>query len=780
MIGARIRRREDRALLTGGGKFLDDVAPADTLELAFARSIHAHASLLSVDTGMASRAPGVALAFAGGDMGTMALVPEISRPGACRIPRPILAAERARFVGEAVAAVVARSRYQAEDAAERVTIEYEPLSAVMSIDDALRGDLPALHEGAGEDGNVIFQERFENGAVDDAFAAAAAVVERTFRSPRFTAAPIEPRGVLAVPERSGLVLWSSTQIPHILQESLVELLGIREVVVRCPDIGGGFGQKAHVFPEEIAVARAALELGQPVRWLEDRRENLIAATHAREQLVHARAAVDRGGKLLALEAEVYSDVGAYAIYPWGQVLEALGTPMIIPGPYDLPAYRYRTHSVATNKAPQGAYRGVGLPVAAFVHERLMDLLAAEVDADRATIRRTNLIAPSRFPYRTASGLRYDSGRYQAALDLALELVGYDSFAEEQRAASKAGRRLGLGFACYVEWTGTNSETYRARGMRTVRGYDAARVALAADGTFSAWTSCPAIGQGTATTFAQVVAEHLGVPVDLVRIQPLDTEQAPKGSGTFASRSAISAGGALISVAAKLRQRMAALAADRLEARVQDIDFDQCGAFVRGSPSARVAFSDLQAAARGDALDLAEPYDPEQTAYPYATHACRVEVDPVTGQVGILRYVVVEDCGPEINPIVVEGQVHGATAQGVGGALYESIRFGPEGQPLTASFLDYPLPGSCELPHLTVEHLETPAPDLRAGHKGVGEGGTLAPGPAIANAVAHALGAQIDSLPITPETVVRLARRQVRSENPRSPLASPDDTRVNAA
>jgi carbon-monoxide dehydrogenase large subunit len=750
VIGRRVRRREDRELLTGAAGFLDDRISAEVLQIAFARSGHAHARLTGVDCAVAARMPGVVLAFSAQDLDVPALVADLARPGARRIERPILATDRARFTGEPIAAVVAANRYLAEDAAEQVAVQAEPLAAVTTIEAAMEPGSPALHPG---DGNVIFDENYESGDVDGAFEVAAAVIERTFRTPRYSAAPIEPRGVLAIPEPDRLVVWSSTQIPHILEEALRGLLGIERVSVRCPDIGGGFGQKAHVFPEEVATAWAALHLDRPEGWAEDRVENLVSATHAREQLVRAKAAADARGRLLAIEAEVYCDVGAYAIYPWGQVLEALGTPTILPGPYELEAYRYRTHSVSTNKAPQGAYRGVGLPVAAFVLERLMDLIAAELGLDRAEIRRRNYIPPERFPYRTVTGLRYDSGRYRSALDLALERIGYTDFSEERRRAHSAGRRIGIGFASYVEWTGTNSETYRQRGMRNVRGYDAGRVALNSDGRFSVWTSCPALGQGVATTFAQLVADRLGVPLELVRTELLDTEQAPRGSGSFASRSAISAGGALIAVATQLRERLVELAADALEARPDDIVLDGGRAAVRGSPGAAMSFSELAALAQPGQLDLAEHYDPEETAYPYATHACVVEADVSTGAVEILRYVVVEDCGPEINPLVVEGQVHGATAQGIGGAIWEALRFGEDGQPLTASFMDYLLPGACELPALEVEHLETPAPGLRGGFKGVGEGGTLAPGPALANAVADALGVEVNELPITPERLV---------------------------
>ncbi len=731
---------------------MDDLQIEGVLHLAFVRSEHAHATVRGVDLSAAAQAPGVSLAFGAEELsGVGALVPELKRPGAVRVERPVLVRERARFVGEPVAAVVAESPYLAEDAAEAVAIDYEPMAAIASIEDALNPELPALHGGH----NVIFREEREQGDVASAFASADVVVERTFRNPRYSAAPMENRGVLAVPDGDGLLLWSGTQIPHILEETLADLLGLEgRVRVRCPDIGGGFGQKAHVFPEEIAVGWAAMKLGRPVKWVEDRRENLLGSAHAREQTVRARAAADRNGRLLAVDAEVYCDVGAYGIFPWGQLLESLGTPAILPGPYDLRSYRYVTHSLATNKAPQGAYRGVGLPVAAFVHERMMDLLAAELDIDRGEIRRVNFVRSEQFPYATVTGLRYDSGNYEAALDAALEGIGYESFDEQREAAAREGRRLGLGIASYVEWTGTNSKTYIARGMSNVRGYDAGRVAVNEDGSVSVWTSCPAIGQGVATTFAQIVAEHLGVPFELVRTELVDTANSPPGSGSFASRSAISAGGALISVAGQVRERILETAARTLEANPADMVIEDGRVGVRGSPAASLSLAEVAAAAEPGYLDIGEPYDPEETAYPYATHACVVEVDEETGHVDILRYVVAEDCGPEINPIVVEGQVHGATAQGIGGTLYESLLYGDDGQAVTGSFMDYLVPTACELPAISVRHLETPAPDLRAGFKGVGEGGTLAPPGALANAVSHALDVEINELPIHPELVLR--------------------------
>jgi carbon-monoxide dehydrogenase large subunit len=743
---------EDGPLLRGRGRFLDDIE-TDALDLVFVRSPLAHARVKGVDATFAARLPGVEFVVTPGDLSDcLELVPDLARPGVSEVPRPLLAGERIRFAGEAVAAVVATSRYTGEDAAEEVVLDLEPLPAVNSVESATAEGATALHEGTD---NVIFHELYETGEVDAAFAEAAVVAERTFRSPRYSAAPMENRGVLAIPTDDALIVWSSTQIPHILQESIEEVLGLPEgyVRVRCSDIGGGFGQKANVYPEEIVVAWAALRLGRAVKWAEDRSENLLAATHAREQLVHARVAADAEGRVLAVDVRVYSDVGAYGAHPWGQILEALGTPSMIPGPYALTRYRYETHAVVTNKPPMGPYRGVGLPVSVIVHERMMDVLAAELSIDRAEIRRRNLIRSDQLPWDTVTGLRYDSGDYAAGLERALEAIGYDDFPERQRAARAEGRALGLGFACYVEWSGTNSETYRERGMTRTRGYDAARLSVNDDGTVSLWTSCPAIGQGSATTFAQIAAQYLGVSPDAIRVEVLDTTDAPRGSGTFASRSAISAGGALTSVAGVLRERLVDLAAAGLEANAADIVVEDGRFGVRGSPSLFMSIGELAKIAEPGALDLGEAYDPPVTSYPYATHACVVEIDPESGAVLIERYVVAEDCGPMINPMIVEGQVHGATAQGIGGALYEALRYGEDGQLLTASLMDYLIPTACEIPELEVHHLETPAPDLRGGWKGVGEGGTLAPPAALANAVGDALGIEVNEFPISLESAL---------------------------
>lgn len=755
MIGHPVRRVEDRPLLTGRGQFVDDIRLPGTLHVAFVRSPIAHARIDGVDTRAARTVPGVATVVTGADV-ALDLVPPITTPGAHSPARPVLGRGRIRFAGEAVAAVAASSRYVAEDAAELVEVGYEPLPVVATAAAALAPGATRLHE---PNGNVLFESELERGDVAAAFEQAAAVVEAEFRNPRCCASPIEPRGVLARFEDGRLDVWSSTQAPHRLRSLLAELLGLElgAVRVRCPDVGGGFGQKAHCYPEEVVVAWLALRLDRPVKWTEDRSENLLASSHARDQSVRVRAAADASGRLLAIEADVVCDTGAYGVFPHGHVLEALGTPAMIPGPYRLPAYRARSRSVATNKCPEGAYRGVGLPVSTLVHERVMDRLARKLGIDRAEIRRRNLVRPEEFPHTTLTHQRYDSGDYGLALDRALRTVGYVRFHAEREAALAVGRRLGLGIASYVEYTGMGSAVFQGRGMVGISGSDGAHVALDGEGRATVWTTLPAIGQGSQTTFTQLVAAELGLSLSSVTVQRSDTGVGQlDGTGTFASRSAISGGGALKAVCAELRRRLLAQAAEELEASESDLQLAAGRVHVAGAPTRGIAVGQLVARAAPDRYRVSATFDPPAVAYPYATHACVVEVDPGTGGVRVLRYAIAEDCGIVINPAIVEGQVHGATVQGIGGALYESVVYDDDGQLLTGSLLDYLLPTSSDLPDLDVEHLEIPAPGSPTGAKGVGEGGTLAPPAALANAVADALGIDIDTLPLTPERVLRFA------------------------
>ena len=749
-IGRRMLRVEDRPLLTGHAEFVDDLTPPGTLHARFVRSPLAHAAIGAIDVTPARELAGVAGAFAAADLDLPPLLPPIENPNAFSPPRPVLAREVARFAGEPVAVVAADSPYVAEDGAELVEVALDPLPVIS--DPVAAAEAPPLHD---HPTNVLFENVVEVGDVDAGLEGAAAVIERTFRNPRYCATPIEPRGILVSPEGDGVRIWASTQAPHKLSAIVAETLGLSRDSTRVTttDVGGGFGQKAHAYPEDVVVAWLALRLRRPVKWIEDRSENLLASSHARNQTLTVRAAVDRDGRLVALDVDVTCDQGAYGVYPHGHILEALGTPAMIPGPYRLGAYRARSRSVVTNKCPEGAYRGVGLPVSAFVHERLMDVLAGELGIDRAEVRRRNLVPATEMPYTSVTHQRYDSGDYRLALERALEAIDYTGFAAEQREALRRGRRLGLGLSCYVEYTGMGSAVFHGRGMVGIAGYDGAWLALDRAGQATLWTTMPSAGQGVATTFAQLTGEALGIEPEDVRIARPDTAVGElDGTGAFASRSAISGGGAILEAAGELRRRLLEDAAERLEAASADLALVGSRVEVAGSPERGIAIAELATQAEEGRYEVGARYDPPLVAYPYATHACTVEVEPESGTVRLLRYVIVEDCGRIINPQIVEGQTHGAVAQGIGGALTESLVYDAEGQLLTASLMDYLVPTAPEVPRLELEHLEIPAPDSPNGAKGVGEGGTLAPPAAIANAVSDALGVEMNELPLTPERV----------------------------
>jgi carbon-monoxide dehydrogenase large subunit len=760
-IGRRMLRVEDRPLLTGHAEFVDDLTFPGVLHARFFRSPVAHATIAGIDLEAARATPGVAGAFAAADLGIGPLRPPVDNAASLTPSRPLLADDVVRFVGEAMAVVVADSPYAAEDAAALIEADLEPLGVL--VDPHVAADAASIH---GLASNVLYDDVTEVGDVEAAFAGAAAVVERTFHNPRYSATPIEPRGVVAAPDGDGLRVWSSTQVPHILAAVTAELLGLEpgQVRVSTPDIGGGFGQKAHAYPEEIVVAWLAHRLGRPVKWVEDRSENLLAASHARDQTVRVRAAVDAEGRLLAIDADVTCDVGAYGVYPHAHLLEALGTPAMIPGPYRLDTYRARARAIATNKCPEGAYRGVGLPVSAFVHERLMDLLAGEIGIDRAELRRRNLVTSGEMPYATVTNQRYDSGDYGLALERALDAIGYEGFAREQRAARAEGRLLGLGISSYVEYTGMGSRVFQARGMIGIAGHEHAWIRLDGDGAATVWTTLPSIGHGLATTFAQLAADAAGLAPEAVRVARADTGVGPgDGTGTFASRSAVCGGGALAVAGDELRRRLLDDAAEHLEAAAADLELAGGRVTVRGSPSLGVSVAELSADAADGRYDVDARFDSAATVYPYATHACVVEVIADTGEVRVLRYVVAEDCGRVINPLIVEGQAHGAIAQGIGGTLHEELHYDEQGQLVTASLLDYLVPTAADLPAMAIQHLEIPAPDSPNGAKGVGEGGTLAPPGAIANAVSHALGTELNELPLTPERVLRaIGRGNTRS------------------
>ncbi|MBI2322752.1 MAG: xanthine dehydrogenase family protein [Chloroflexi bacterium] len=761
LVGTPVRRREDPRLLTGQAQFVDDLHPAGLLHVAFLRSPHAHALIEAVDATPARAVPGVAAVVTSADIAALPLLtPPMDAPD-CLVPgRPLLARDVVRFAGEAVAAVVATSRYAAEDGRDAIAVRYHALSAVGSLA-AARAATVAVH--AARPDNAYYRRTVESGDIAAAFAQADLVIERRFRHPRLAAVPLETRGTVAAYDAAAgaLTLWASTQAPHTLRAAVARMLGLPldQVRVVAAVVGGGFGLKTHIYPEDVLVAWLARHLGRPVKWVADRQEDFLAATHARETEVAMRAAVRRDGVLLGLEATVEGNVGAYAIYPQGPPLSAPGTAAMLPGPYRLRHYRATVVGYATHAPPDGAYRGVGQPVAALVHERLMDLIAQATGLDPADVRRRNLIRDDEFPYTSATGMVYESGQYHALLERTLAALDYAALRREQAALRRQGRYLGIGLACVVEFSAAGSANYRRRGVLAVPGYDAARLVLEPSGRVVVWTSLPAMGQGLETTFAQLVADGLGVSLEQVDVRQTDTAHAPLGSGCFGSRSAIVGGGALHHATAALRERLLAGAAELLEVSAADLELADGAVAVRGVPGKAVAYAEIARAAAaggGPGLVAEGDFDPPAQTFPSACHAAVVEVDVATGQ----GYVVVEDCGPLINPTIVDGQVQGAVAQGLGGALYEEIVYDEHGQLHTGSLMDYLLPGAPEVPALEIDHLATPAPGVPGGFKGVGEGGVIGATPAVANAVADALaplGVEPDELPLTPERLHRWLR-----------------------
>jgi len=757
---------EDPRLLAGQGCYLDDIPLPGLLHAAFARSPHAHAALRSVDTTAARAAAGVELVLTGRDLdGQVApLAPRLEAPGFAGTAWPALPTDRVRFVGEAVAVVAASTAYAAVDGTALVEVDYDPLPAVPDVDTALDSRAARLHPAHAS--NILFESRGGQGDVDRAFAAAAVVLRETFTHARCSAAPLEGRGVIARWEGDALTLWTGSQVPHVFRTGVARAFGLPDARVRVivPDTGGGFGQKMHLMPEDLAVAALARRTGRPVKWIETRRENLAAAAQAREGRVEIEAAADPGGVLLGLRARLWSDAGAYHVYPLTAALEPLGSASILPGPYRTPAYAFHLTALATTKPPLGAYRGVGMTMGAFVMERTMDLLAGRLGLDPAEIRRRNLIPREAYPFTSATGFVYDSGDYPKALEQALTLAAYDRLVRERDEGRARGRLLGIGLACYTEYTGVGSETYRRRGMADVPGHEAARVEMAADGRVTCYVSFPSQGQGHATTTAQLVADQLGVALEAVTVRQPDTDTTPRGTGTFASRGAIAQSGAADAAAGTVRRKLLAIAGDLLEASPADLLLREGRVSVRGMPDRGVSVAEV--ARRASALDALPPgmepglaatqsFDPPGPTFSGAVHVAGVEVDPDTGRVTVREYTVVEDCGPVINPMIVEGQIHGAVAQGIGEALSERLVYEENGQLATGTLMDYALPVAGMLPFFMVGHLETPSPLTPGGYKGMGEGGTIGAPAAIANAVADAmkpLGVAITALPILPATL----------------------------
>jgi aerobic carbon-monoxide dehydrogenase large subunit len=772
LVGARVARREDPRLLTGQASYVDDHRPARMLYAAFLRSPHAHARIRRLDASAALALPGVAAVLTGED------IARSSKPvrAASKTPNvkttsyPPLALGKVRHVGEAVAMVAAESRYVAEDAVERIVIEYEPLPVIRDVESALQPASPVLHEEV--ETNLLVSREFARGDVDAALAGAAVVVRERFRFHRHTPVCMENRGCLAeyATASGALSLRSSAQCPGLVRDVLADLLDIPEHLIRviATDVGGGFGAKASLYPEEIATCVMARRLGRPVKWIGDRREDLLATTHAWDEIVDAELGLNPDGTIVGLRADVTADVGGYSIYPWTAAIEPVQTISFLPGPYRVPTYRGRARGFATNKAPLGPYRGVGRPPAVFVIEGLMDRAARRLGLDPTEIRLRNFIRDEDFPYKSPSGIVWDRSSFTESLRKAREALDYKAARDEQARARAAGRWVGIGIASYVELTGIGSAIPVSPGMPVSTGTEAATIRFDPAGKVTAVFGVASHGQGLETTLAQIVADEVGVPIEDVRVVHGDTDASPYGTGTYASRSLVLAGGAAILAGRSVREKMLVIAGHLLEADPADVTLADGRCAVRGMPDRSVAVRQIARAAYSGAKQLPkglEPgleatrfYDPYYGTASNATHAAMVEIDRATLEVKTLRYVVVEDCGRMVNPLIVDGQVHGGVAQGIGAALLEEIVYDDQGQLLSGTLMDYVVPSACEIPTMEVHHVETPSPVALGGFRGMGEGGTIGAPAAIANAVADALAPlqiEIAELPVTPERLFRL-------------------------
>jgi carbon-monoxide dehydrogenase large subunit len=757
-VGRSIPRVEDPELLAGRARYLDDIPLPGMLEVAFVRSPYAHARMVAIRADAARAEEGVALVVTGDELGDAPeLVTASSRPEAGTWRRPLLPRDRVRYVGEPVAAVVASTRYLAEDACELVEVEYEPLDAVVDPEQALGRDAPLLHEGT--DSNNFAHIEFEHGDVDGAFADAAHVVVKRFHFGRTHAAPLEGRGGIADWSRD-LTVWSSTQMPFLVRSMLAGLYGLPETRVRVlvPAVGGGFGLKVHLYVEEAVLPLLSRLAGAPVKWAEDRYEHLAASGHSKEVVCELELALDEEGTFLAVRGRLVGDGGAHQGHPWTSLIDPLCAAAMLPGIYAIPAVRYEVDAPATNKCPSTAYRGVGWTSGHTAREALIDDAARLLDLDPLELRLRNCL-PDGEPAVSATGCRYDGGSYAQSIRRARELVDYEAFRERQLRLRTEGRYVGVGFSPFVEQGGWAAEIATDMGFPGAGYLDSVAVTVEPDGSVTVSTGLQSNGQGHATVLAQLAADGLGVRPEDVRVVQGDTATTAYSTGSWGSRTAVIAGGSVLRATADVRRKLLQIAANELEASESDLELEDATVTVRGSPNRSLTMAEVAAAAYGarapagvdPSLTATRSYDPPAT-YSNACIACIVEVDADTGRVTIERIVAVEDCGTVLNPLLVDGQVAGAIAQGVGAVLYEGLPYGDDGQFLAGSLGEFLYPTAPELPDVEVDHLVTASPVTEGGIKGMGEGGLIGAPAAIVNAIADALspfGVSFDQTPLRP-------------------------------
>lgn len=752
LVGERVKRREDPRLIQGRATYVDDIKIAGMQHLAFKRSDVAHGRIRSIDTSAAEAMDGVEAVFTGAQIAQMLAPMPIGTPFPSP-PHRAVAFDVVRYAGEPVAVVVASNRYTARDAADAIVVDIDPLPAVVDPELAMTGQPTVIHPdfpnnlavalvpsgtGVSADGTV------DDSAIDKAFAQAEIVISQRMMNQRLVPSAIEPRGVVAhyEPGKGSMTIWSSTQNPHILRTMIAAMTGLGQDQVRAiaPEVGGGFGAKINIYGEEYVAAAISKRLGIPVKWVEDRSEAFVATTHGRDIIGYVDIAATRTGEVLGLKLRLIADIGAYnmlltAAIPTLTMLMASGT-------YAIPAIRTTLTEVFTNKTPTDAYRGAGRPEATYFVERAMDMLARELKLDPAELRRRNFIPPDRFPYATQMGAVYDSGDYGKALDLALRASNWNALVAERDAARKDGRLVGLGLAMYVEVCGLGPSSSLPTG-----GWEHSQVTIERDGRISATTGASPHGQGNETTFAQMLADQFSVPIEHITIHHGDTGIVKQGIGTFGSRSQAVGGTALHLAGGKVKTKMAKFAAALLEAHEDDIVFENGRIGVKGSPASAKSFAEVAGYAYvpvplppGLEPGLSEGafFEPSNNTYPFGCHISMLEIDRETGEPKLLKLVAVDDAGHLINPLIVEGQIHGGLAQGIGQAMIEEAVYSDNGQLLTGSFMDYALPRATDFPRFELHATVTPTPVNPLGAKGVGEAGTLGSTPSIVNAAVDAL------------------------------------------
>ncbi|MGB9177632.1 MAG: glyceraldehyde dehydrogenase subunit alpha [Pyrinomonadaceae bacterium] len=795
-VGQRVKRTEDPRLIQGLGHYVDDIRLPDTLHVAFVRSIYAHARIASVDVSEAQNAPGVVAVYTGRDIAEkIGPVPCASALPDLKVPdHRALATDKVYFVGHPIAAVVARDRYAARDAVDLVMVDYEDLPAAVDVEEAAKGGA-VIHEKFGD--NIAYKLTAGEGDIDAALSSADHVIKQRVVNQRLAPIAMEPRGVLAryFPGEGELTVWSSTQIPHLLRTQLALMIGLPENKLRVitPEVGGGFGSKLNVYGEEALLGWIAMQLGKPVKWIETRRENIQATIHGRGQVGYIEIGCKNDGTITGLRYNVFADLGAYHQLLTPAIPTLTG--LMLSGCYKIPAIQINVTGVFTNKMATDAYRGAGRPEATYVVERAMDLVAAELGMDVVEVRRKNFPTPEEFPFKTATGLFYDSGNYEGALQKALENAGYAKLREEQKEAREQGRIMGIGVSTYVEICALGPSQAMPAG-----GWESATVRIEPTGKVTVLTGASPHGQGQETSFAQLAADELGVDLNDVTVIHGDTSIVQYGIGTFGSRATAVGGTAVFIAIQKLKEKANKIAAHLLGADVSNISFNESRFSLQKAQAAAAAGGEVPEpvvpAGQAPAAALPEPetdgksvtiqdvalaahlakdlppdmepglsatyfFEPKNFTFPFGTHIAVVEIDAETGEVKFLRYVAVDDCGKVINPMLVDGQVHGGIVQALGQALYEEIVYDEQGQLVTGTLMDYAVPRAKMIPWMELDRTETPTDVNPMGVKGVGEAGTIGATPAIVNAVVDALspfGIRHIDMPIRPEHVWRIVNQ----------------------